>query len=101
MTTAKSGDQDVEVGDVFVEITEKTQFPGLRFFRGWNMVLSRGKRRLPEKTALRRIKDLGICDMLKPNPGAKMEILDEILSEVHLVATRLWIRRRPCRGSKF
>jgi len=49
VTTAKSGDQDVEVGDVFVEITEKTQFPGLRFFRGWNMVLSRGKRRLPEK----------------------------------------------------
>jgi hypothetical protein len=33
VTPAKSGDQDVEVGDVFVEITEEAQFPGFRFLR--------------------------------------------------------------------
>jgi hypothetical protein len=63
VTLAKSGDQDVEVGDVFVEFTEKTRLPGFWFFRGWNLALGRGKRRLPEKTALRRIKTWGfvIC----------------------------------------
>jgi len=30
----KAGDQGVEAGDVFVEITEKTPFPGFRFFGG-------------------------------------------------------------------
>jgi hypothetical protein len=33
VTPAKSGDQDVEVGDLFMEITEKMLFPGFRFFR--------------------------------------------------------------------
>ena len=57
MTPAKSGDQDVEVGDVFVEITEKAQLPGYRFFRRGELALGRGKGRLPErKLQLRRIK---------------------------------------------
>ena len=30
----EAGDQGVEVGDVFVEITKKTPFPGFRFFGG-------------------------------------------------------------------
>jgi hypothetical protein len=30
MTPAKSGDHGLQVGDVFVEITEKMQFPGFR-----------------------------------------------------------------------
>jgi hypothetical protein len=30
----EAGDQGVEVGDVFVEITEKTPFPGFRFLGG-------------------------------------------------------------------
>ena len=56
MTPAKSGDQDVEVGDVFVEITEKTQFPVFGFPAGgiWRLAEA-----LPEKTALRRIKTRG------------------------------------------
>src|SRR2546422_827140 len=49
MKPAKSGDQDVGVGDAFVEITEKTQFPGFGFPGGRNLALGRGKRRLPEK----------------------------------------------------
>jgi hypothetical protein len=49
VTPTKSGDQDVEVGDVFVEITEKRQFPGFGFSGGWNFALGRGKRWLPEK----------------------------------------------------
>ena len=49
MTPAKSGDQDVEVGDVFVEVTEKRQFPGFGFSAGAELALGRGKRRLPEK----------------------------------------------------
>ena len=48
-TPAKSGDQDVEVGDVFMGITEKARFPGFRLFGGWNLALGRGRRRLPEK----------------------------------------------------
>ncbi len=40
MRPAKSGDRDVEVGDVFVKITEETER---------NLVLGRGKRRLPEQ----------------------------------------------------
>ena len=61
MTPAKSGDQDVGAGEVFVEITEKTQFPGFRFFRWggiWRLAEAReGPRR---KTALRRIKNWGV-----------------------------------------
>jgi hypothetical protein len=34
---------------VFVEITEKKQFPVFGFSGGWNLVLGSGKRRLPEK----------------------------------------------------
>ena len=48
MTPAKSGDQDVEVGDVFVEILKKKQFPVFGFSGGWNLALGRSKRRLPE-----------------------------------------------------
>ena len=49
MTPAKSGDQDVEVGDVFMGITERRGFPGFDFSGGWNLALGSGKRRLPEK----------------------------------------------------
>jgi hypothetical protein len=50
---AKSGDQDVEVGDVFVEITEKTQFPGFRFSRRVEFGAWQRRKKAPgEKTAL-------------------------------------------------
>src|ERR1019366_5317041 len=53
VTPAKSGDQDVEVGDVFVEITEKTQFPGFRFFRRVEFGAWQRQEKAPgEKTAL-------------------------------------------------
>jgi hypothetical protein len=48
----KSVDQDVEVGDLVVEITEKTQFPGFGFSGGWNLALGRGKRSPEEETAI-------------------------------------------------
>jgi hypothetical protein len=75
VTPAKSGDQDVEVSDVFVEFTEKTHFPVFGFSGGWNLALGRGKRRLPEKKLRSEEQDLEVCDMLRPirepkwNPG--------------------------------
>jgi hypothetical protein len=64
VTPVKAGDQVVEVGDVFVEITEKTPFPGFRFFGGWNLALDRNKRRLPEKNCALEDQELGVRDML-------------------------------------
>ena len=59
MTPAKSGGPGLKVGDVSVEITEKRQFHGFRFFRAWQ----RQKQAPGEKTALRRTKTWGfvIC----------------------------------------
>ena len=64
MTPVKAGDQGVEVGDVFVEITEKTSFPGFGFSAGWNLALGRSKRRLPEKNCALEDQGLGGRDML-------------------------------------
>lgn len=75
MTPAKSGDQDVEVGDVFVEFTEKTRFPGFWFFRGVEFGAWQRQKKAPGKNCAFEDQDLGVCDMLKPNPEAKMEIL--------------------------
>ena len=64
MTPAKSGDQEVEVGEVFVEIAEKTELPGFRFFRRVEFGAWQRQKKAPgEKTALRRIKTWGfvIC----------------------------------------
>jgi hypothetical protein len=53
VTPAKSGDQDVEVGDVFVERTEKTQFPGCRFSRRVKCSAWQRQKKAPgEETAL-------------------------------------------------
>lgn len=49
----------MEVGDVFVEITEKRQFPGFGFSSGRKFALYRGKRRL-RRLAFRRIKTWGV-----------------------------------------
>jgi hypothetical protein len=49
MGAAKSGGQEVRVGEVFVECAEKTRFPGFGFFwQGDNRALL-GRRRLPEE----------------------------------------------------
>jgi hypothetical protein len=66
VTPAKSGDQGVEVGDVFVEIIEKTQFPGFQFFRQVEFGAWQSQRRLPEKELRSEEQDLGVCDMLSP-----------------------------------
>jgi hypothetical protein len=46
---AKSGGQEVGVGEVFVECAEKTGFPGFGFFLQGNNYALRGRRRLPEE----------------------------------------------------
>jgi hypothetical protein len=49
MGAAKSGGQDVRVGEVFMECAEKKEFPGFGFFRqGANCAL-RGRKRLPNE----------------------------------------------------
>jgi hypothetical protein len=55
---AKSGGQEVRVGEVFVECAEKTGFPGFGFFLQGNNYALRGRRRLPEeKLVLARPRD--------------------------------------------
>jgi hypothetical protein len=49
MGAAKSGGQEVRIGEVSVKCAEKTGFPGFGFFRhGGNRVL-RGRRWLPKE----------------------------------------------------
>jgi hypothetical protein len=64
VTPAKSGDQDVEVGDVFVELTEKTQFPGCRFSRRVKCSAWQRQKKAPEKKLRSEEQDLGVCDMV-------------------------------------
>src|ERR1039457_3058091 len=49
MGAAKSGGQEVRVGEVFMECAEKVGFPGFGFFRQGNNYALRGRRRLPEE----------------------------------------------------
>jgi hypothetical protein len=59
---AKSGGQEVRVGEVFVECAEKIGFPGFGFFRQGNNYALRGRRRLPEeKMQLAGSKDGGLA----------------------------------------
>ena len=65
MTPAKSADQDVEAGDVFVEgiEIEKRQFLGFRCFRRVEFGAWQSQKKAPEEeTALRRIKTWGLND---------------------------------------
>ena len=48
MDAAKSGGQEVRVGEVFVECAEKIGFPGFGFFRQGNNYALRGRGRLRE-----------------------------------------------------
>ena len=74
MTPAKSGDQE-EAGDVFVEITEKTQFPGFWFFRRVEFGAWQRQKKAPGIKLRFGGSRLGVCDMLSPiqnqngNPG--------------------------------
>jgi uncharacterized Zn-binding protein involved in type VI secretion len=43
MGAAKSGDQEVRVGEVFVESAGKTEFPGFGFFRQGDNCALRGE----------------------------------------------------------
>jgi len=54
MGTAKSGDRDVGVGEVFAECAGKTGFPGSGFLRQSGNRALRGRSQLPkERTELR------------------------------------------------
>jgi hypothetical protein len=64
VTPVKSGDQGVEAGDVFAEISENAQFPGLRFFGGVEFPVDRSKRRRPEKNCALEDQELAGRDML-------------------------------------
>ena len=58
MTPAKSGDQEVRVGEVFMECAEKEGFPGFGFFRqGANCALwgENGSRRKNSKSQDQRM----------------------------------------------
>jgi len=67
VNAAKSGGQEVRVGDVFVECAKKTGFPGFEFSGGVQWALGGAKKRLQKITctsgAFRRIKSwrLVIC----------------------------------------
>ena len=74
MDAAKSGGQEVRVGEVFVECAEKIGFPGFGFFRQGNNYALRGRRRLPEeKMQLTGSKDGG-CEYNDSAGESKMEI---------------------------
>jgi len=77
MTPAKSGDQEVRVGEVFMECAEKEGFPGFGFFRqGANYALW-GRKRFPEeKLQVARPKDDGWA-YTDRHSGSKMEIPGE------------------------
>lgn len=49
MTLAKSGDQDVEAGDVFVESREKTGVRGFGFCEQRGSPVLRGRKRLRDE----------------------------------------------------
>ena len=74
MTAAKSGDQDVEVGDVFVECIEKT---GVRHFGfctqgdspGWQ-----GRKRLPKRECSSQDHRMAVWFILNAIRKSKMEI---------------------------
>ena len=49
MGAARSGNQEVRGGEVFVEGAGKTGFPGFGFFRQGDNCALRGRKRLPER----------------------------------------------------
>lgn len=59
MTPTKSGDQDVEIGDVFMEMTEKTQLPGFRFYVAGIWCLAEAKEGSRRRSCAWRIKTWG------------------------------------------
>jgi len=74
---AKSGSQEVRVGEVFVERAEKIGFPGFGFFRHGNNYALRGRRRLPQgKMQLTGSKDGG-WEYTDSAGESKMEIRDK------------------------
>jgi hypothetical protein len=75
MKQQKPGRAGVGAGEVFVEITEKKQFPGFRFSGGWKLPLGRGKRRPRERNCISEDQDSGVSGILNPIQEAKMEIL--------------------------
>jgi hypothetical protein len=71
---AKSGGQEVRVGEVFVKCAEKTGFPGFGFFRQGNNYALRGRRRLPEEEMQLGGSKEGGWVYTQLEPESKMEI---------------------------
>ena len=65
MTPAKSGNQDVQAGDVFVE-SQKTDLPGSWFLRRVEFGAWQRQKKAPGKNCASEDQDLGVCDMLSP-----------------------------------
>jgi hypothetical protein len=71
---AKSGGQEVRVGEVFVECAEKMGFPGFGFFRQGNNYALRGRKRLPEEKCNSRDQRMAAGTILNSAGESKMEI---------------------------
>jgi hypothetical protein len=96
---AKSGGQEVRVGEVFAECAEKTGFPGFGFFRrGDNCALrgedgsQRGKCN-SQKMQLAGSKDGGWM-YTDRHPGAKMEIPANVQNPAVYCPMAYWENRR-------
>src|ERR1035438_3478168 len=85
MGAAKSGGQEVRVGEVFMECAEKKRFPGFGFFwQGDNCALRGEDGSQRGKCNSQDHKDGGWV-YTDGQPGSKMEIPDESLSRVQAV----------------
>jgi imidazolonepropionase-like amidohydrolase len=82
MGAAKSGDQEVRVGEVFVESAGKTEFPGFGFFRQGDNCALRGENGSQRKKCNSEDQSVGGSEdqrkaarcILKPTRESKMEI---------------------------
>ena len=63
--------KEVMVGEVFVECTEKTEFPGFGFSRQGSMGAWRGQETAPENALHFGDQKLAACDMLTRNREPK------------------------------
>ena len=74
--------KEVRVGEVFVECAEKTEFPGFGFLRQAKTAPCGNRTRLPKKkTEPGGLKE-GDWVYTGPMPGAKMEILADIIDPI-------------------
>jgi hypothetical protein len=76
MTPAKSGDQDVEAGDVFVEGSEKTEVRGFGFCEQRGSPVLQGRKRLRNEQCGSGDQTMALWLTLNEIWKSKMEIPD-------------------------